>query len=238
MAVLIGIHPVTEALRAGQPLDRVLIAKGSGGPRLQEIIDLSRRSSTPVRFEDRSALDRVAGSAAHQGVVALGAAKKYADLEDIAAQAQLVVVLDGVEDPHNLGAVIRTAHAAGADAVVIPERRASGITETVAKAAAGALEYLSVVRVTNVTRALEELKKSGFWIYGLDVRGDQDYHGVDFSERVVLVFGAEGKGLHQLVRNHCDVLVRIPMAGKISSLNVSVAAGIVLFEWKRRRASH
>src|SRR5437879_7694223 len=170
MAVLIGIHPVTEALRAGQPLDRVLIAKGSGGPRLQEIIDLSRRSSTPVRFEDRSALDRVAGSAAHQGVVALGAAKKYADLEDIAAQAQLVVVLDGVEDPHNLGAVIRTAHAAGADAVVIPERRASGITETVAKAAAGALEYLSVVRVTNVTRALEELKKSGFWIYGLDVR--------------------------------------------------------------------
>ena len=130
------------------------------------------------------------------------------------------------------------AKAAGADAVVIPERRASGITETVAKAAAGALEYLPVVRVTNITRALEELKKAGFWIYGLDERGDQDYDGVDFSERVVLVFGAEGKGLHQLVRNHCDVLVRIPMAGKISSLNVSVAAGIVLFEWKRRRAAH
>src|SRR2546425_1987165 len=142
MAVLIGIHPVTEALRSGHPLDRVLIAKGSGGPRLQEIIDLSRRSSTPVRFEDRAALDRVAGSAAHQGVVALGAAKKCAELEDVAAQAQLVVVLDGVEDPHNLGAVIRTAHAAGADAVVIPERRAAGVTEATAKAAAGALEHL------------------------------------------------------------------------------------------------
>src|SRR2546428_11865710 len=161
MAVLIGIHPVTEALRSGHPLDRVLIAKGSGGPRLQEIIDLSRRSSTPVRFEDRSALDRVAGSAAHQGVVALGAAKKYADLEEVAAQAQLVVVLDGVEDPHNLGAVIRTAHAAGADAVVIPELRASGSTETAAKAAAGAPDDLFSVRLPNLTPAPEGLQKTG-----------------------------------------------------------------------------
>lgn len=237
MAILIGIHPVAEALRARRPLDRVLVAKGSGGPRVQEIVDLSRKTSTPVRFEERAALDRLAGSASHQGVVALGAAKQYAELEEVAGSAHMLVVLDGVEDPHNLGAVVRTAHAAGADAVVVPERRAAGLTDTVAKAAAGALEHLPVVRVTNINRALEDLKKRKYWIYGVDERGDQDYDRVDFAERAVVVFGAEGKGLHQMVRQHCDVLVRIPMAGKISSLNVSVAAGVMLFEWKRRRAA-
>ena len=235
MAILIGIHPVAEALRARRPLDRVLVAKGVGGARVQEIIDLSRKNSTPLRFEERAALDRLAGSAAHQGVVALGAAKQYAELDDIVGAAHMLVVLDGLEDPHNLGAVIRTAHAAGADAVVVPERRAAGLTDTVAKAAAGALEHLPVVRVTNINRALEDLKKAGFWTYGVDERGDQSYDTVDYAERAVLVFGAEGKGLHQMVRQHCDVLLRIPMSGKISSLNVSVAAGVVLFDWKRRR---
>jgi 23S rRNA (guanosine2251-2'-O)-methyltransferase len=216
-------------------LDRVLVAKGVGGARVQEIIDLSRKNSTPLRFEERAALDRLVGSAAHQGVVALGAAKQYAELDDIAGAAHMLVVLDGLEDPHNLGAVIRTAHAAGADAVVVPERRAAGLTDTVAKAAAGALEHLPVVRVTNINRALEDLKKAGFWTYGVDERGEQSYDTVDYAERAVLVFGAEGKGLHQMVRQHCDVLLRIPMSGKISSLNVSVAAGVVLFDWKRRR---
>ena len=236
MAILIGIHPVAEALRARRPLDRVLVAKGVGGARVQEIIDLSRKNSTPLRFEERAALDRLAGSATHQGVVALGAAKQYAELDDVAGSARMLVVLDGLEDPHNLGAVIRTAHAAGADAVIVPERRAAGLTDTVAKAAAGALEHLPVVRVTNINRSLEDLKKDGFWIYGVDERGDQDYDKVNYSQRAVLVFGAEGKGLHQMVRQHCDVLLRIPMSGKISSLNVSVAAGVVLFDWKRRRA--
>jgi 23S rRNA (guanosine2251-2'-O)-methyltransferase len=155
VAILIGIHPVAEALRARRPLDRVLVAKGVGGARVQEIIELSRKNSTPLRFEDRAALDRLAGSAVHQGVVALGAAKQYAELDDIAGAAHMLVVLDGLEDPHNLGAVIRTAHAAGADAIVVPERRAAGLTDTVAKAAAGALEHLPVVRVTNINRALE-----------------------------------------------------------------------------------
>jgi 23S rRNA (guanosine2251-2'-O)-methyltransferase len=237
LPILIGIHPVAEALRARRPLDRVLIAKGIAGSRVQEIIDLSRKNSTPLRFEERSALDRLAGSATHQGVVALGAAKQYSELDEVAGNAHMLVVLDGVEDPHNLGAVIRTAHAAGADAVLVPERRAAGLTETVAKAAAGALEHLPVVRVTNINRTLEDVKKRGFWIYGIDERGDQDYSQVDYAERSVLVFGAEGKGLHQMVRQHCDVLVRIPVAGKISSLNVSVATGVVLFEWKRRRAA-
>ena len=145
------------------------------------------------------------------------------------------MVLDGVEDPHNLGAIIRTAHAAGAGAVIIPERRAAGLTDVVAKAAAGALEYLPVVRVTNINRTLEELKERGFWIYGLDERGAEGYDAVEYGSPTAFVLGGEGKGLHEQVRQHCDLLVRIPMAGKISSLNVSVAAGVVLFEWKRRQ---
>jgi 23S rRNA (guanosine2251-2'-O)-methyltransferase len=235
VAVLSGIHPVAEALREGRPLERVLIAQGAGGPRLQEIIDLARRASVPVRFEPRGGLDRLAGTSAHQGVVALGAARKYADLE-AAKSSQLVVVLDGVEDPHNLGAIIRTAHAAGAGAVIIPERRAAGITDVVAKAAAGALEHLPVVRVTNVNRSLEELKERGYWIYGLDERGAESYDQVEYAVPTVMVLGGEGKGLHDQVKKHCDMLVRIPLAGKISSLNVSVAAGVVLFEYRRRHS--
>jgi 23S rRNA (guanosine2251-2'-O)-methyltransferase len=225
-----------EALRAGRPLERVLVAQGAGGPRVQAVIDLARQAEIPVRFEPRASLDRLAGTAAHQGIVALGAAKQYAELDSVAAaQASLLVVLDGVEDPHNLGAIIRTAHAAGAAGVVIPERRAASITDVVAKAAAGALEHLPVVRVSNINRSLEDLKRRGYWIYGLDERGAEDYDRVEYPPPTALVLGGEGKGLHEQVRRHCDVLVRIPMAGKISSLNVSVAAGIVLFEWKRRR---
>ena len=234
--VLSGIHPVLEALKTKRPLDRVLVAQGAGGPRLQEVIDLARRAQVPIRFERRNALDRLAGTSAHQGIVAMGAARQYADLEQAAA-GDLVVVLDGVEDPHNLGAIIRTAHAAGAASVVIPERRAASVTDVVAKAAAGALEHLAVARVTNVNRTLEELKERGFWIYGLDERGEQSYDQVDYGSPTVFVLGGEGKGLHDQVRKHCDQLVRIPMAGKISSLNVSVAAGVVLFEWKRRRGA-
>jgi 23S rRNA (guanosine2251-2'-O)-methyltransferase len=236
MSILSGIHPVAEALRSHHPIDRVLIAQGAGGPRLQEIIDMARRADIAVRFEPRSALDRLAGTSAHQGVVALGAAKQYAALEEVSA-SDLIVVLDGVEDPHNLGAIIRTAHAAGAGGIVIPERRAAGVTDVVAKAAAGALEHLPVTRVTNINRSLEELKASGHWIYGLDERGTETYDRVEYATPTVIVLGGEGKGLHEQVRKHCDVLVRIPMAGRISSLNVSVAAGVVLFEWRRRRSA-
>jgi 23S rRNA (guanosine2251-2'-O)-methyltransferase len=235
MAILTGINPIAEALRARHPLERILIAKGAGGPRMQEIIDLARRASIPVRFEPREALERLAGGGSHQGVVALGAANQYVDLDDIAGTARLVVVLDGVEDPHNLGAIIRTAHAAGAGGIVVPERRAVGLTDVVAKAAAGALEYLPVARVGNINRALESLKQRDYWIYGLDEGGDQDYDKVQYNAPAALVFGGEGKGLHEQVRKHCDVLVRIPMEGKIPSLNVSVAAGVVLFDWKSRK---
>ena len=236
MSVLSGIHPVAEALRAARPLDRILIAQGAGGPRLQEIIDLARRAGVPVRFEPRSALERLAGSSAHQGIVALGAARQYAEIDSL-LESSLLVVLDGVEDPHNLGAIVRTAHAAGAGGIVIPERRAASVTDVVAKAAAGALEHLPVARVSNVNRALEELKRAGYWIYGLDEHGAETYDRIDYAARSVIVLGGEGKGLHEQVRKHCDLLVRIPMAGKISSLNVSVAAGIVLFEWRKRAAA-
>ncbi len=226
-----------EALRARRPLNRVLIAQGSSGHRLQEIIGLCRELSIPVRFEQREALDRLAGSSEHQGVVALGATHYYSELQDLLAAARLLVLLDGVEDPHNLGAIIRTAHAAGADAAVILERRAAGLTETVAKAAAGALEHLPVARVGNLSQTLELLKQRGFWIYGLDERGEQSYDRVEYASPTALVLGGEGKGLRQQTRRHCDFLIRIPLEGKISSLNVSVAAGIVLFEWKRRRSA-
>ncbi len=234
MSIRIGVHAVLEALKAGQPLDRVVVAKGAAGPRLDDIIALARRHSIPVRFEPRAALDRLAAASTHQGVVAIGAARQAVALEDIAKGASMLVVLDGVEDPHNLGAIVRTAHAAGASGVVIPDRRAVGLTETAGKAAAGALEYLPVARVGNISQALEKLKQLGFWIYGLDERGDQEYDQVDYATPTALVFGGEGKGLHEQVRKHCDALVRIRMAGKISSLNVSVAAGVVLFEWRRR----
>jgi 23S rRNA (guanosine2251-2'-O)-methyltransferase len=225
-------------LRAGRPLDRVIVAKGAGGPRLQELISLSKQRGIAVRFEPKEQLDRAANGARHQGVLAFGAAERYASLEETMKAGGLHVVLDGVEDPHNLGAIIRTAHAAGAAAVVIPERRAAGLTETVAKSAAGALAYVPVVRVVNVGRAVEELKERGYWVYGLDERGTETYDRTAFTAPVAIVLGGEGRGLHEHMAKKCDFLVRIPMAGGenggVASLNVSVAAGVVLFEWMRR----
>ncbi len=238
MGLTLGIHPVREALRAHRPLDKILIAKGAASPRIQEIVDLCRTQSVPVRFESRELLDRAAKGVPHQGVIAFGSARDYVDFETAIDGADLVVVLDGVEDPHNLGAIVRTAHAAGANCVIVPERRAAPLTETVARAAAGALEYLPVARVTNVSQTLERLKAKGFWIYGLDERGSQMHYDVNFAKPSAIVLGGEGKGLHQGVQKHCDVLVRIPMAGEVSSLNVSVASGVVLFEWRRKQSAH
>jgi 23S rRNA (guanosine2251-2'-O)-methyltransferase len=231
------VHPVREALRARRPLDKVLIAKDASGTRLQEIVELCRRQSIPLRFEPREMLDRAANGTPHQNVVAFSAAHAYANLDDIIGTARLLVILDGVEDPHNLGAIVRTAHAAGATAIAVPERRSAPLTETVERAAAGALAHLPLVRIGNVSQTLESLKGNGFWIYGLDERGSETYDRVQYSEPAAIVLGGEGKGLHQNVQKHCDVLVRIPMAGAVSSLNVSVAAGIVLFDWRRKQGS-
>ena len=238
MNKLIGIHAVTEALRAGRAIEHVVVARGAQNPRLQQIIDLCRRSGIPLRFEPREALDRLAESGAHQGVLALTAAHRYHEIEQVIAppgSPGLLVLLDGVEDPHNLGAIIRSAHAAGAGAVILPERRSVGLTETVGKAAAGAFEYLPVARVANLNRALELLKEKEYWIFGLDERAEAAYDTADYCGRAAIVLGGEGKGLHQQVARNCDFLVKIPVAGKIASLNVSVAAGIVLFEALRQR---
>jgi 23S rRNA (guanosine2251-2'-O)-methyltransferase len=192
-----------------------------------------------VRFLQRAELDRLAGANSHQGVVAVTSSKQYTELDDVIAakrrEYSLIVVLDGVEDPHNLGAILRTADAAGADGVVIPERRAAGVTGTVAKASAGASEHLPVAKVTNIARTLEELKEKNLWIVGLDERGQQQYNQVDYKMNCAVVLGAEGKGLHDLVAKKCDFLVSIPMLGKVPSLNVSVAAGVVLYEVVRQR---
>lgn len=240
MNVIYGINSVGEALKArGKAFEWLGVAKERHDLRLQRIIQECRRISVPVRFLSRVELDRMASTGAHQGVVAVTSAKQYADLDDIIASKRsgysLVIVLDGVEDPHNLGAILRTADAAGADGVVIPERRAAGISGTVAKASAGASEHLPIAKVTNISRTLEELKAQNIWTVGLDERALQGYDAVDYKMDCAVVLGAEGKGLHDLVRKKCDFLVSIPMLGRVPSLNVSVAAGVVLYEIARQR---
>jgi 23S rRNA (guanosine2251-2'-O)-methyltransferase len=239
---LTGIHAVKEALQAQRPIDRIAIAKGRQDTRVEEIVQLARKQGVSVRFEDRAQLDRLANSKDHQGVIALAAARGAATLEDILARANgshggmgLIVLLDGVEDPHNLGAIIRTALAAGAHGVVIPERRAAGLTDTVARASAGALEHLPVAKVTNLVRTMEELKEAGYWLVGLDEDGEKNYTEVDYTSPTGIVLGSEGKGLHDLTRKRCDFVVKLPTTGPVKSLNVSVAAGVVLFEAIRQR---
>jgi 23S rRNA (guanosine2251-2'-O)-methyltransferase len=243
MDKLTGIHAVKEALEAGRPIDRIAIAKGRQDTRVEEIVQLARKQGVPVRFEERGQLDRLANSKDHQGVVALAAARAAASLQDILANANavgpaqlgLIVLLDGVEDPHNLGAIIRTALAAGAHGVVIPERRAAGLTDTVARASAGALAHLPVAKVTNLVRTMEELKEAGYWLVGLDEQGEKNYTAVDYTSPVGIVLGSEGQGLHELTRKRCDFVVSLPTTGPVKSLNVSVAAGVVLFEAIRQR---
>lgn len=235
---LIGMHAVREALASGRPLERVIIARGRGGKILQEIIDLARQRGVPVRFENREQIDRLADAGHHQGVVALAAAKRTVDLEELIGRAHqpgLIILLDGVEDPRNLGAIVRTALAAGAGGLVIPERRAAGLSETVAQTAAGALEHLSVAQVKNLARAMEELKSAGYWLIGLDERSGKPYTSVDCTGPVALVVGGEGTGLRELTRKLCDFVVSIPTVGPVRSLNVSVAAGVALFEVARQR---
>jgi 23S rRNA (guanosine2251-2'-O)-methyltransferase len=239
---LTGPNAVREALVAGRPLQTVVIARGHHGGRLEEIARLAKRNNVPVRFEDRARLDQIAGTREHQGVLAMVASQAALSLEDLlarskepSASSRLIVLLDGVEDPQNLGAIIRTALAAGALGVVIPERRAAGLGDAAARASAGAVAHLPVARVTNLPRAMEELKTAGYWLVGLDERAERRYTDVDLSGSIGLVLGGEGKGLHQLVRERCDFLVSIPTGGPVPSLNVSVAAGVALFEVVRQR---
>lgn len=243
-AHIYGVKPVLEALRAGtRPLERILISDTAQDSRLREVNELARLAGTPVRRIKREEIERFAGVGVNtQGVVALVAAARYHDADELLVKLAsdkerpaLAVVLDGVEDPRNLGAIIRTAECAGVGGVFIPERRAAGLTDTVAKTAAGALEYVSVARTGNVVQMLERMKEHGIWTVGAIADVEMDYTAWDWRTPTALVLGGEGEGLRRLVRERCDALVRIPLMGHIESLNVSVAAGIVLYEAVRQR---
>jgi len=237
---MFGVLPVIEALRAdARRIDRIVVAEGVRETRLHEIFDLARQKAIRIDRVPRATLEKLVDpSANHQGIVAFVAAADYVSVDEILGSAapQLLVVLDGVEDPRNLGAVLRTVECAGGDGVIIPERRAVGLNETVAKSSAGAIEHVKVAKATNLNRLIEDLKARNIWVVGTSADASTDYTEWDWRQPSALVLGAEGSGLHRLVAENCDVLVKIPMYGRIDSLNVSVAAGVILFEAKRQRS--
>ena len=233
-----GRNAVTEALKSGRPLDSVLVARGERQGSIGGIMARCREQGIPVKEVDSRKLDAMAAN--HQGVIAIAACKEYATVEDLFKLAQergeppFFIVCDELEDPHNLGAILRTAEAAGAHGVIVPRRRAAGLTSTVYKASAGAVEYVPVARVANITDTLRDLKKQGLWIYGLDMDGE-DWCRTDLTGAMALVVGSEGHGMTRLVKEQCDFILSLPMAGHINSLNASVACGIVLYEAARQR---
>ena len=233
------MNAVGEALRS-RSVDYVVATEGRRNHRVQDLIDQCRAAGIPLRFRPRKALERLAQARQHQDIVAVCTSKTYATLESLVEgnPAPLLVVLDGVEDPRNLGAVMRTAAATGAAGLVIPERRSAGLSPAAAKASAGALEHLQVVRVTNLVRAIEWMKEKNIWVTGFEAQADTLYDQADFRGACALVFGGEGHGLRRLVRQSCDRLVSIPLRGPVSSLNVSVAAAVALYEALRQRTEH
>jgi 23S rRNA (guanosine2251-2'-O)-methyltransferase len=245
--VIYGLVPVLEALRAGsKKLEQITIAEGAKHERLRELLDLAKRSGVPLHRAPRLALDRLVPGVTHQGVIARTAAATYRNadelLDELSAQVgsntpPLILGLDAIEDPRNLGAILRTAECAGVGGVFIPERRAAGLTATVAKTAAGALEHVAVARVTNLVQLIGQLKQRNIWVVGAAADGDSDYTEWDWTVPSALFLGGEGTGLHRLVRERCDTLVRIPLRGRIESLNVSVAAGVILYEALRQRSA-
>jgi 23S rRNA (guanosine2251-2'-O)-methyltransferase len=245
MEILYGVHSVEEALKAGRRrFDHVLVARERDDLRLDRLVGDLRQAGVRVRTESRDQLTLVAKNPAHQGIVALVRPQEFLTIEDLFTPAasdgapRLLLALDGVEDPQNLGALLRVADGAGVDGVILTERRSAPLSPVAIKASAGAAEHLRIARVVNLVRALEELKQRNIWAIGLDERGSSDYDQFDFSGDCVLVLGREGAGLHDLVRKTCDHLLRIPMAGGVSSLNVSAAGAVVLYEaFRQRRAA-
>lgn len=239
-----GLGPVLEALRSRRrPLSKILLATGASPSRLVELTEAARRERIPIERRDRRDLDGLTQHANHQGIVALLANMKrthYLDTDEIlesCGDPPLVVLLDNIEDPHNLGAILRTCEASGVDGVFVPDRRSAPLNETVAKTSAGAIEHVKVAEVTNLVPLIDDLKSRGFWVVGVEADAKTVYSDFDLTAPLALVFGSEGKGLRRLVREKCDVVLSIPMMGKLNSLNVSVAAGVVLFEVVRQRRS-
>ncbi len=245
MEVLYGLHPVEEAVRSSaRRLDSVMLARERKDERLERLAQMCRTAGVRVTLESRDHLTRMSRTDAHQGALALVRERAFLTIEDLLArkstqpeapQHRFFLALDGIEDPHNLGALLRTADGAGVDGVILPERRSAPVTATVAKTSAGASEHVRIARVTNLVRSLEQMKQANVWVLGLDERGTPDYTDFDFRTDCVLVLGREGAGLHDLVKKTCDHLLRIPMAGMVSSLNVSVAGAVVMYEAMRQR---
>ena len=236
-----GRNALTEALKAGRTIDKVFVAEGHTDRSLQRLAAQAQEAGAVIVPVDRRKLDQMSFTRSHQGVIALAAAHEYATIDEILeeaasrGQAPLIVICDELSDPHNLGAIMRSAECAGAHGVIIPKRRSVGLTATVAKASAGAMEYMKVARVTNINNAIAELKEKGVWIYGTAAEGSIPMYKADLTGPAAIVIGNEGDGLSQLVRKNCDMLVHIPMAGRISSLNASAAASILLYEAVRQR---
>lgn len=238
--VIAGRNPVTEAIRSGRAIDTILVAKNAASGAVLGILAKARDKGITVKEVDAKKLDFLCAGENHQGIAALAAIKEYSTIDDIFALAEergekpFVVVLDEIEDPHNLGAIIRTAECAGVHGIIIPKRRSAGLSYAVGKASAGAVEYVPVARVTNIPAAIDELKERGLWVYGADMDGTE-CSKCNFDGAVALVIGNEGKGIGKLVRQKCDVIVSLPMKGKINSLNASVAAGILMYEIAKGR---
>ena len=236
-----GRNALQEALRAGRTIDKVFIAAGDTDRALQRLAAEAKDAGAVVVPVDRRKLDNMSFTRSHQGVIALTAAHEYATIDEVLQEAAdrgespLIVICDELTDPHNLGAILRTAECAGAHGVIIPKRRSVGLTATVAKAAAGAMEYMKVVRVTNINNAIAELKERGVWVFGTAAEGSIPMYKADLAGPAAIVIGNEGDGMSPLVRKNCDVMVHIPMAGRISSLNASAAASILLYEAVRQR---
>ena len=240
--IIAGRNPVLEALKSGRPINKIILARNIERHTLVgQILHLARQQGIPVEYVARQALDRLSTTTTHQGVIAFAAVKEYIDLDELLViskrknEPSLYVILDGIEDPQNLGAIIRTAEAVGVHGVVIRERRAVGLTAVGAKAAAGALEYVSVARVSNISQAIETLKKNNVWVVGIDPAGKAEYDKIDYRLPVAIVIGGEGRGVSDLVKKRCDSLASIPMRGKITSLNAAVAAALVMYEAFRQR---
>lgn len=236
-----GRNPVLEALRAGREINKLLVAKGAREGSIREVVAVARQAGVIIQEVDRERLDALSQGRNHQGVIAMAAAHRYYELDEILAQAAaagqdpLLLVLDGIEDPQNLGSILRTADAAGVHGVIIPERRAVGLTETVAKVSAGAVEYVPVARVTNIGRTLDELKEKGFWVVGTHQDARELYHEAKLTGPLAVVIGSEGKGMGRLVAEKCDFTVRLPMLGHVTSLNAAVAGAILIYEIRRQR---
>ena len=240
--MLEGRNAVTEALSAGRTIDKLFVADGDTDRALARICAMAKQAGAVVVPTDRRKLDYMSATGAHQGVIAMVAAHDYASIDDILKKAQdageppLIVICDELSDPHNLGAIIRTAECAGAHGIIIPKRRSVGLTAVVGKASAGALEYMPVARVSNITAAIDTLKKAGVWVYGTAAEGDTTLYRADLKSAAAIVIGNEGEGMSRLVSERCDFKVSIPMKGSISSLNASAAAAIMLYEAVRQRS--